>query len=430
MKFEDILITQADGKRYAKQTGDKNLIHTDEISGYNSIYGEKVCHGSNVLDKFLKIFFKKKINYLKYIYIKFNKHLSYNKKIKIVKKNNQINLIQKNILRATIFFEKEIENNGGGGGLDVKLKKYKYFAIKKFNKKISNEKRISKLLGNLSYHVGMVFPGKNSIINSIQIYNYIKNNSIKDGIYSKIIKEGYPFIQNYLKSQNILIEFETLVRPSVKIINNKINRDLLNRIKKLENKKIFIIGGSGGIGTDLIKIFLNNKNIKIFASYFKNKIDIKNKNIHPIEINILKDQKKVINLINEENIDLVYYLPTPKISLNPNKDQKNLYEKMYVKIPLEILKNTNNNSTINFFYPSTIYIDNENSNSYYAKAKLNAEKKLINITKKSKFVKLNMPRLPQLNSKQNLNILNLRFPNLIELLNKNKRLQKSFFLTN
>jgi hypothetical protein len=276
----------------------------------------------------------------------------------------------------------------------------------------------------------MIFPGKNSIINSIQIYNYIKKDSIKDGIYTKIIKEGYPFIQNYLKSQNILIEFETLVRPSVKIINNKINRDLLNRIKKLENKKIFIIGGSGGIGTDLIKIFLNNKNIKIFASYFKNKIDIKNKNIHPIEINILKDQKKVINLINKENIDFVYYLPTPKISLYPNKDQKNLYEKMYVKIPLEILKNTNNNSILNFFYPSTIYIDNENSESYYAKAKLNAEKKLINITKKSKFVKLNMPRLPQLNSKQNLNILNLRFPTLIELLNKNKRLQKSFFLTN
>jgi hypothetical protein len=276
----------------------------------------------------------------------------------------------------------------------------------------------------------MIFPGKNSIINSIQIYNYIKKDSIKDGIYTKIIKEGYPFIQNYLKSQNILIEFETLVRPSVKIINNKINRDLLNRIKKLENKKIFIIGGSGGIGTDLIKIFLNNKKIKIFASYFKNKIDIKNKKIHLIKINILKDQKKVINLINKENIDFVYYLPTPKISLYPNKDQKNLYEKMYVKIPLEILKNTNNNSILNFFYPSTIYIDNENSESYYAKAKLNAEKKLINITKKSKFVKLNMPRLPQLNSKQNLNILNLRFPTLIELLNKNKRLQKSFFLTN
>jgi len=55
MKFEDILITHADGKRYAKQSGDKNLIHTDEISGYNSIYGEKICHGSKVLDKYLKI---------------------------------------------------------------------------------------------------------------------------------------------------------------------------------------------------------------------------------------------------------------------------------------------------------------------------------------------------------------------------------------
>ena len=69
MKFKDILITDADGKMYAKQTGDKNLIHTDEISGYNSIYGEKVCHGSNVLDKFLKIFLKKKKTKSSKIYI-------------------------------------------------------------------------------------------------------------------------------------------------------------------------------------------------------------------------------------------------------------------------------------------------------------------------------------------------------------------------
>ena len=428
MKFKDILITDADGKMYAKQTGDKNLIHTDEISGYNSIYGEKVCHGSNVLDKFLKIFLKKKkLNDLRYIFIKFNKHLSYNKKIKIIKKKNQISLIQKNILKATIFLGKKIQSNEK---LNIKLKKYKYFTIKKVNKKISIEKRISKLLGNLSYHVGMIFPGKNSIINDIKIYNYIKKDSIKDGIYTKIIKRGYPFIKNYLKSKNILIEFETLVRPSLKIFNNKINTDLIKHIKKLKVKKIFIIGSSGGIGTDLIKIFLHNENIKIFASYFRNKIDIKNKNIHPIEINILKDTKKVINIINKEDIDFVYYLPTPRISLNPNKEQKNLYKKMYLEIPLEILKNTNKNSIFKFFYPSTIFINNENKNSYYAKEKFNAEKKLTTVAKKRRFLKLNISRLPQLNTKKNLNILNLRFPTLIELLNKNKKLQKSFFLTN
>jgi hypothetical protein len=44
----------------------------------------------------------------------------------------------------------------------------------------------------------------------------------------------------------------------------------------------------------------------------------------------------------------------------------------------------------------------------------------INIAKKSSFIKLSMPRLPQLNTKQNLNILNLRFPTLIKLLNKNR----------
>jgi hypothetical protein len=276
----------------------------------------------------------------------------------------------------------------------------------------------------------MIFPGKNSIINDIKIYNYIKKDSIKDGIYTKIIKRGYPFIKNYLKSKNILIEFETLVRPSLKIFNNKINTDLIKYVKKLKVKKIFIIGSSGGIGTDLIKIFLHNENIKIFASYFRNKIDIKNKNIHPIEINILKDTKKVINIINKEDIDFVYYLPTPRISLNPNKEQKNLYKKMYLEIPLEILKNTNKNSIFKFFYPSTIFINNENKNSYYAKEKFNAEKKLTIVAKKRRFLKLNILRLPQLNTKQNLNILNLRFPTLIELLNKNKKLQKSFFLTN
>jgi len=56
MKFEDILITHADGKRYAKQSGDKNLIHTDEISGYNSIYGEKFVMVAMYWISFLKFF--------------------------------------------------------------------------------------------------------------------------------------------------------------------------------------------------------------------------------------------------------------------------------------------------------------------------------------------------------------------------------------
>jgi hypothetical protein len=56
------------------------------------------------------------------------------------------------------------------------------------------------------------------------------------------------------------------------------------------------------LSKDKMPLITSAENIKIFASYFKNKIDIRNKDIHLIEINILKDQKKVINLPSWQTI--------------------------------------------------------------------------------------------------------------------------------
>ena len=47
-------ITKESGFRYAKRTGDNNKIHLNDLEGYNSLYGEKVCHGCNVFESFLK----------------------------------------------------------------------------------------------------------------------------------------------------------------------------------------------------------------------------------------------------------------------------------------------------------------------------------------------------------------------------------------
>ena len=36
-------ITNQEGRSFAKVSGDHNLIHLDDIIGYNSLFGEKIC---------------------------------------------------------------------------------------------------------------------------------------------------------------------------------------------------------------------------------------------------------------------------------------------------------------------------------------------------------------------------------------------------
>ena len=62
-------ITQKNGIKYSKKSGDKNKIHIDLNYGYNSIFGHNICHGTLVILYFLK---KIEFNYKKNFYIEFN----------------------------------------------------------------------------------------------------------------------------------------------------------------------------------------------------------------------------------------------------------------------------------------------------------------------------------------------------------------------
>ena len=70
-------ITENEGLKYSKISGDYNKIHIDEKTGYNSIFGEKICHGTLVITKIFKLINLEKIikNQKKFsIDIKFFKH--------------------------------------------------------------------------------------------------------------------------------------------------------------------------------------------------------------------------------------------------------------------------------------------------------------------------------------------------------------------
>jgi len=57
MKFK---INEEDGRKYSILSGDNNKIHINKIFGYNSLFGETICHGTLIVNKIFKIIKLKK----------------------------------------------------------------------------------------------------------------------------------------------------------------------------------------------------------------------------------------------------------------------------------------------------------------------------------------------------------------------------------
>ena len=117
------IITQSDGKNFSLESGDNNKIHIDQNYAYNSIFGKKICFGSQILIKILKIInisfeqeFKLKISFNQPtfydvpIYINILKKNKFKKSIKIYQLKKFIGLIeidQKNISIQKYFNNRE-----------------------------------------------------------------------------------------------------------------------------------------------------------------------------------------------------------------------------------------------------------------------------------------------------------------------------------
>ena len=104
-------ITENEGLNYSKVSKDKNKIHINNLVGYNSIFGQKICHGTLVVSKIFKnkdfkkiISSKKKFN----IYIEFLNFIEYDKKLLIKKVKNKFYVIQNKKKKSILRYEKEI----------------------------------------------------------------------------------------------------------------------------------------------------------------------------------------------------------------------------------------------------------------------------------------------------------------------------------
>ena len=432
MQQNSFSFKKKEGTNFAKLSGDYNVIHVNEIAGYNSIYGENIVHGVFVIFKFLeKIKIKNNFNYIK---ILFNDAARYNHKItirkiniskerklyKLIQLNNDIAKIEVGLLPQKIKHE-EIKK--------ISLQKKYLINKKKIIKSNYNnvEKNLSIALCKLSNYVGMVFPGENSLIAEISIYkkeiNYENNLYIKSD--SSLTKKGFPTIYNNLKYANYDINFKTLIRPKLKVKLNKPQAKILKEIKSVK-ENILIIGASSGIGNDLLKLFAKNKKIKVIGTYYKNKITNSNKNTIIKKINVEKDLSLIFSIIKKYNPLRIYYFATPKILFRSFREKSftELYNKYFIDVPIKIIK-FSNNYKCRFFYPSTTY---NNNLSPYSFIKLKAEKKIKKL--KNNRVKINIAKIPGINTKQTLSLISVNLPNFRDLISVNKEIFKKVFFKN
>ena len=87
-------IKESEGVKFAKLSGDNNVVHFDKIAGNNSIYGYKVVHGVLVILKFLrKIKLTKNYSCIK---VQFQKGFEYNSEIRIKEIKKEIMLLHVN----------------------------------------------------------------------------------------------------------------------------------------------------------------------------------------------------------------------------------------------------------------------------------------------------------------------------------------------
>ena len=416
----NFLINEERGYLYSLKSGDKNKIHTDNTIGYNSFFGEKIVHGTLILQTFLKLI-KVKNQFSKYnkfyIGINFLKHFSYNEKIIYKSKTN--NLYQRGKISANIELKKSnrLEN--------FKITKKKY--IVNFSKKVSDDfEKLFCLLDILSKYVGMVYPGENSIIQNIKI-NYNENYKFNDKkvlIYSKKLSRKFPIILNKIVFNRYLIYFTTSVRPKLSSKKLNLNNKLKNLVKKIQ-EPILIIGSSSGIGHEVLGLFKFNKNVPIYGTYYKNKFSVSNTNIKIFRFNVSRDILLLKKKLEKYNNIRVYYFATPKIDMYSNLKSKIYdYENFYINYPKKILK-IFKNKKISFFYPSTIFVDHKNSK--YAMIKNKAENYLSKLENHNTII--NILRISEINTRQNLSLIKNNLPNFIDILRNNQNyIKKLFFI--
>ena len=381
---------------FAKFSGDYNPMHVDEITSRRFLYGKPVVHGVNlvlsILDSWASIN-KEKFNFSEINAI-FSSPVFLNNDIIVKYKTDSdliyFELISNDNLCVKLFFKLNLGLNNKEnynkiindfpkkdtarqndfssislmeGKLNFHLHHNCFDKMFPNLKKYSNWFQISALLTSTKL-VGMECPGLNSIFSAFN-YNFDLKNIDTYYNVKKVNRFGLINIEINGAINGLIKAF---IRP------NQVNQLKFSEIKKFVNKNEFkdqsplIIGGSRGIGEVTAKI-LAAGGANVLITYNKGENDAKNI-IDDINLNggiakmiqydINKDIDNQFKSIDYKPSDL-YYFATPSIVSGKRGvfsiKLYNLYSLFYISTFHQIVNFWKDKKVINYFYPSTVYVD-------------------------------------------------------------------------
>lgn len=438
--------TLEDQNDFAKFSGDFNPIHLNEKESIKTHAGQPIVHGVHialwVLDVFeiklnpnhnIDISFKSQVNLNEEIYAAFdtqakrilvtnsNNHKIYSEII-IKEQNDRKNLKLKD--RKSFFITNNLKPDEPDihqiqlekkdydlyGGNMVELGKVLFpFSVNNIGLNIIYE------IACISSIVGMKIPGKHSLF-----LNLIINFSIfcDEKNYLKVCSkhEKLKLITLSYFGKNLKADIKAIFRP--KPAKTKSVNYLIEKYKdrgSLKASKILVIGGSRGIGAYVTKLcsimgadvtFTFNSNIKDAQNILK-EISASGGSANIYKLNVIN-----FNNLDKMNVefDQVYYFATPKISPNISEKVdftlKKNYRLFYVDAFERILTTfMAKNKNTKFLYPSTTYISDHKSDfKEYIEMKLQGEDLCKEFIEK-KDAKIFYPRIPPLDTDQNLSII-------------------------
>jgi hypothetical protein len=354
-------------KSFAKISGDKNLIHLDKKFTSNFFFSEPIVHGANLAIIALKQKFKKTNLKFDSITFDFKNYVNIDEKFEIIHLKNSIK-IQNNVNKKLIItFDKSSK---------LKFEKKKIYIVLKY---------ISKLVGT-------------KIIGNGAIIFKIKIKSLNVKYFDKKIKIRK--INENIKLINIVVEnFDIeIICGKSKPFKPKLNKFELNKniINKIKNKKFLFIGPS----SDIAKILINSIKKYSIISKFSFRLESKRKSI---KNNFFKLKKILLN-----NYDYIFYMSSVRI-LHDDKNNKELfltYKYIYFdffKLLVDYISNKKDNCKI--FYPSTFAL-NDKKKFKNIRSYLVAKEKGERLCKKINYKNtVYCPRIPQMKSRSNYNIL-------------------------
>ena len=354
-----------------------------------------------VLDK-NKLYMKAKINFSEIP----NKSFS-----KINLKTIDMIKTPQNVLQKNLYKNKEIETYFSG---DISMCETLF-------------PNLSRLIGaglisqiaSLSEIIGMKVPGENSIFSKAKIT--LRNELItKPSIFITKTDERFKKVNLKCNYPYLSAELEAFFTPQS--FQSKSCNQLAFEFKKSDfrKSKALIIGGSRGIGSIVARLItigggdasITYNHGKEEAKKIQREINEWGGNCKIYKFNILQDN---ISEFIGKNFNQIFYCATPKIKENKNVDiDQDLYEKYfeyYVKGLEKIYDSKFLENIKKIFYPSTIFLDENNKNyREYCLAKKNGED-FCNL-----FEKLNIsvlkPRLPKFLTDQTNSILPQKTENI------------------